>query len=320
MELPFGKVLDGVTHIIAADDLEGLAFPPIKGVIWPELGFNDEYTGPLGQDYLESLRKQRDHEKLVANQINYDRPTLKMLSINVQGSAANSLLILESYHDYDFIFMQEIYWGFIKCIPLASDPDGDEYHGTSRHRNFMTLGAHEASSVCIHVNKRWEHLMPRLADHVLKHNDVCGVGITACEGMKILINVYNRFKTGEALDYLEHRVDRLPTVFAMAGDFNLHSSIWGPSRSPKHQCAIKRDSSSVARLIEVTSSLNLVVVNDQGKPTWRSHNEVLESHGIDIIWVPMGLRAETKCWITLNDSVINSDHAIMTWEMPLEAV
>ncbi|THH16914.1 hypothetical protein EUX98_g9226 [Antrodiella citrinella] len=223
------------------------------------------------------------------------------------------------YRDHDVIFMQEISWGLIKRVPSAKEPEGDEFEHTTRHRNFMCLGAHKESSVCIHVNKRWEHLMPRLADNLIKHDDVCAVSLTTREGPQLLINVYNQPKTHAGSKYLEGRADRLPSVLTIAGDFNLHSGVWGPSGA-SYQKAIARDRDDVESVIDVMASLNLELANYRREFTWQSHNEALRPQVIDLVWVPILYTADANCRVHLHDTLINSDHAVLTWEIPLEAM
>lgn len=73
----------------------------------------------------------------------------------------------------------------------------------------MCFGVSEKSSVCIHVNIKWQHSMPRLASRFISHNDVCTVYINpggSEDLLELLINIYNHPKTHAGLEYLYSRL------------------------------------------------------------------------------------------------------------------
>lgn len=152
-------------------------------------------------------------------------------------------------------------WGLIKHVPSATDPNGDEFFNTTRHSNFICLGAHEKSSVCIHINKRLTASMPRMLNNIIIHDDICMISIETASGWKNIINIYNRSKTNDALHYLADKYESLPEIFCMAGDFNLHSSRWGRTDNKLYLKGISDDKNNVTILDEIIEGLRLDILN-----------------------------------------------------------
>lgn len=313
-DIPEGTEVIDASADIEEQTLHGPEPVMNRDFMWPPNYFLDGGGGALGTASLWKPGIMSDDPKKFLENDEDRRERFRFVSANVQKSRANATVLLEQFRDYDFIFFQEIPWGFVKHVPSSKDPEGDSFHHTARHRNFMCLGASETSSVCIHVHKRWEHLMPRIIGNVVNHADICAVAITTPEGPKILLNVYNRSGSNEALEYLSHRAEQLPDIIAMAGDWNLHSAKWGPSGAP-YGDAIKRDRPHVAKLMDVVATLNLDLVNNKGISTWKSNNLLLRPQVIDLIWVPLADIQKTEHTVSFTGVTTASDHAVLTWTM-----
>ena len=86
-------------------------------------------------------------------------------------------------------------------------------------------------------------------------------------GVVTFLNVYNDPRTHAAVNFLRDRVDRLPPIQILAGDFNLHHQMWGGEQITHEQRAHAEE------LIDLAcGDLNLHLCNIPGQPTWESNN------------------------------------------------
>lgn len=131
------------------------------------------------------------------------------------------------------------------------------------------------------------------------------------------LNVYNDSDTFAAVTYLLDRVETLPPVAFMAGDFNLQDPMWEPgSRLPNGR---GRNVARREQLIELASEqLGLALANDQGGPvTWLGGKRGVTHGVIDLVWVDPSLGTVDGVEVdALNRS--RSDHAIPRWEIPVD--
>lgn len=151
---------------------------------------------------------------------------LRCVSANVQKSNKNIQVLLKTNSDADIICIQEIYWGHIKNITSSKNADGDEYHNTIGHKNFLCLGAKESSCMAVYINKHWAKSSPQVRENVIKHNDVLVVTLHLPTGQLTFVNAYNDSDTQAAVNTMLDNTDRFLPICFMAGDFNVRHPMW----------------------------------------------------------------------------------------------
>ena len=140
----------------------------------------------------------------------------------------------------DILFIQEAPVNFVRKVPSATDPDGEDLVGPVIHRAWVCVDRRLAfpdSAIAIYINKHMTanyQLFPVEKSHIhqdvlflhLKHNFLRGHDFTVC-------NVYNR--PGARNAAVTSFMQALPSFTNLAvveGDFNLHSPLWDSSRVP----------------------------------------------------------------------------------------
>ncbi|GJE94756.1 hypothetical protein PsYK624_109280 [Phanerochaete sordida] len=132
------------------------------------------------------------------------------------------------------------------------------------------------------------------------------------------LNVYNDSHTFAAVSYLADRVEVLPPVAFMAGDFNLRDPMWDAGQ--RRDTAEHRHLAHRERLVELASvQLGLGLANDpDGPPTWLGNKAGVRHGVIDLVWVDPA--RGTVDGVLVDDLArVRSDHAVLRWELPLDA-
>ena len=224
-------------------------------------------------------------------------------------------VLLESHRDHDIIFVQEPYWGFIKNVVNSKDNNKDKgvpYFQTAGHSNFVCLGASEKSRVCTFVHKRLTTQKHKVRNDLVKHKDILLIEITMAISTIRMLNVYNDSRTHAALGYLTNRVEQIPEVHIMTGNFNLHHQMWGGENT------LCNNILCCDQLIQLSmDDFGLDLRNPVGEPTWKSNNINLRKHTIDLVWMKRDLKPFNMVTIDLN-SRHKGDHAVITWKLKSE--
>lgn len=244
--------------------------------------------------------------------------SLRCVSANVQRSQANTSILLERHADADIVCIQEAFWGFIKLVPSAENPDGTPYHNAVSHGNFMCLGAAPDSRVAVYVNRRWAHASPRVHRGTVTHPDVLVVTLHFTSGDFTLINVYNDSASHAAVEFLLDRYTSLPPIAFLAGDFNLRHPMWDDSERVRHHPNPQPKRRQCDELIQLaTMELGLSLLNDPcGPPTWISNNVSARPGVLDLVWVDPALGTYDPLQVLLHDRAL-SDHAVLSWLVPI---
>ena len=210
----------------------------------------------------------------------------------------------------DILFIQEAPVNFVRKIPSATDPEGDDLIGPVIHKAWICVDRRLAfpdSAVAIYINK---HLTaayqlfpvekPQIHQDViflrLKHNFLKGHDFTVC-------NVYNR--PGARNTAVMSFMQTLPAFTDLAvveGDFNLHSPLW--------DSAVSKGLPVALALYESLSEAGLNLMNDEYHPTW-TNGRGSESV-IDLLFVnDCLLNCEPLVEVSL-DGRGRSDHAVLS--------
>ena len=165
---------------------------------------------------------------------------MRYLFQNVHKSRKTVHDLLDSRRNtIDILFIQEAPVNFVRKVPSATNPEGDDLVGPVIHKAWVCVDRRLAfpdSAVAVYVNKRLTNSYqlfpvekPSIHQDVLfvrlKHNYLIGYDFTIC-------NVYNR--PGMRNAATESLIQALPSYTDLAvvkGDFNLHSPIWDPNVS-----------------------------------------------------------------------------------------
>ena len=157
---------------------------------------------------------------------------MRYLFQNVHKSRKTVHDLLDSRRNaIDILFIQEAPINFIRKVPSATNPEGDDLIGPVIHKSWVCVDRRLASpnsAVAIYVNRHitasyqmFPMERPEIHQDVLvlqlRHNFLKGYDFT-------VINVYNRPAWANvAVQSLLRILPTLPNVAVIQGDFNLHS-------------------------------------------------------------------------------------------------
>ena len=194
---------------------------------------------------------------------------LRYLFQNVHKSRKTVHDLLDSRRNaIDIIFIQEAPINFVRKVPSATNPEGEDLIGPVIHKAWICVDRRLAfpdSAVAIYINKRLSgsyQLFPLERPDVhhdvlivhLKHNFLKGHDFT-------IINVYNRpARHNAAVESLIRTAPTLPNLAVIQGDFNLHSPLWDSS--------IQKGSEAALALYSALSECGVNLMNDKDEPTW----------------------------------------------------
>ncbi|KAF8691073.1 hypothetical protein AX14_002820 [Amanita brunnescens Koide BX004] len=194
---------------------------------------------------------------------------MRYLFQNVHKSRKTVHDLLDSRRNaIDILFIQEAPINFIRKVPSATNPEGDDLIGPVIHRAWICVDRRLGfpdSAVATYVNKRitvsyqlFPMERPEIHQDVLilqlQHNFLKGYDFT-------VINVYNRLAwANAAVQSLLKILPSIPNVAVIQGDFNLHSPLW--------DAGIQRGSNAALQLYTEMSDLGLNLLNSEDKPTW----------------------------------------------------
>ncbi|KAF8675296.1 hypothetical protein AX14_005148, partial [Amanita brunnescens Koide BX004] len=210
----------------------------------------------------------------------------------------------------DILFIQEAPINFVRKVPSATNPEGDDLIGPVIHKAWVCIDRRLAfpdSAVAVYVN-RWltssYQLFPVEKTNIhqdvlfvrLKHNFLKGHDFTVC-------NVYNR--PGARNAAVTSFMQALPSFTDLAlveGDFNLHSPIWDSN--------VTRGSPTALTLYVSLSEAGLNLMNDEYQPTWTNRRG--SESVIDLLFVSDRLLSGDPAVEVSLDGRGRSDHAILT--------
>ena len=236
---------------------------------------------------------------------------MRYLFQNVHKSRKTVHDLLDSRRNaIDILFVQEAPVNFVRKVPSATNPEGDDLVGPVIHKAWVCVDRRLAfpdSAVAIYVNKRLTssyQLFPVERPNIhqdvlflrLKHNFLKGYDFTVS-------NVYNRpGARNAAVESFMNALPSFPDLAIVEGDFNLHSPLWDD--------AITRGSPTALALYVNLSEAGLNLMNDEYHPTW-SNRRGSESV-IDLLFVNDRLLAQEPVVEVSLDGRGRSDHAVLT--------
>ena len=194
---------------------------------------------------------------------------MRYLFQNVHKSRKTVHNLLDSRRNaIDILFIQEAPLNFVRKVPSASNPEGDDLIGPVIHKAWICVDRRLAfpdSAVATYINKRLSNSYqlfpleyPDIHQDVLivhlKHNFLKGHDFT-------VVNVYNRpARRNTAVESLIKVVHTLPNLAVVQGDFNLHSPLWDSS--------VQKGSETTLILYTTLSESGMNLLNNEDEPTW----------------------------------------------------
>ena len=236
---------------------------------------------------------------------------MRYLFQNVHKSRKTVHDLLDSRRNaIDILFIQEAPVNFIRKVPSATNPEGDDLVGPVIHKAWVCVDRRLAfpdSALAIYVNRRLTssyQLFPVERSNIhqdvlflrLKHNFLKGHDFTVG-------NVYNRpgARNAAVSSFIE-ALPSFPDLAVVEGDFNLHSPIWDDT--------VSKGSPTALSLYVALSEAGLNLMNDEYEPTWTNRRG--SQSVIDLLFVNDRLLAlEPAIEVSLENRG-RSDHAILS--------
>ena len=210
----------------------------------------------------------------------------------------------------DILFIQEAPVNFVRKVPSATNPEGDDLIGPVIHKAWVCVDRRLAfpdSAVAIYLNKRLTasyQLFPVEQAHIhqdvlflhLKHNFLKGHDFTVC-------NVYNRpgARNAAAMSFMQ-ALPAFTDLAVVEGDFNLHSPLWDH--------AVSKGSPAALSLYTCMSEAGLNLMNDEYQPTWTNRRGA--ESVIDLLFVNDRLLGCDPFVEVALENRGRSDHAIIS--------
>ena len=166
------------------------------------------------------------------------RPTkdikeLRVCTFNIAKNFRDLDVFLErNVKLFDVLFIQEPPWQLIRHAPSAVSREGTEVRGAPKHPQWITMvrQPEEGSRprVLTYVSQRLAPMRPAYRRELIDDRDVMVVSLYVGSDPIYLMNVYSDDQH-RGIELIAGRIESLPQMAIMAGDFNCHSSEWDPA-------------------------------------------------------------------------------------------
>ena len=236
---------------------------------------------------------------------------MRYLFQNVHKSRKTVHDLLDSRQNaIDILFIQEAPINFIRKVPSATNPEGDDLKGPVHHKAWQCIDRRltfDDSAVAIYLNKCIMTTHQAIVnDSPAIHKDVLVVQITNNKLRNMdftLINVYNRPGSGnKAIHSLLQVAPTITNIAVVQGDFNLHSLLWDER--------ITKGSGLATELFNGLSDCSLNLGNDEGDPTWTNGKGAFSV--IDLLFCNDRLATLDPFLIVSLHNRGRSDHALIS--------
>ena len=138
--------------------------------------------------------------------------------------------ILETYFNFNIVFIQELSWITIHTILSSKSRDGEELVEVPNYPNWlvftnMSLSIHNYPRVIIYINIRFSSFWFSLHKNILNHRDIFLIFFFINNNIFFLINIYSDLSQ-LALKYLKDTEIDISNILIIAGDFNIRNNFW----------------------------------------------------------------------------------------------
>ncbi|KAJ3522438.1 hypothetical protein NMY22_g11892 [Coprinellus aureogranulatus] len=241
---------------------------------------------------------------------------IRICTFNIAKNFRDLDVFLErNVNDFDVLFIQEPPWQLIRHAPSAVSREGTEVRGAPKHPQWITMvrQPEEGSRprVLTYVSQRLAPMRPAYRRELIDDRDVMVVSLYVGSDPIYLMNVYSDDQH-RGIELIAGRIESLPQMAIMAGDFNCHSSEWDP--------AVQHHRTTPILLVDTAARLGLEYAPPSNPgPTFVSRADPNVRSVIDLMFLPPGdvIASAPERATNLQGE---SDHVPLTTLLPLDQV
>ena len=244
-----------------------------------------------------------------------DPRPLRCLQLNVARSNARMHFILNTFTDYDILFLQEPWWGRIGTARSITDPAGLAVKGSVACPAWDSFLPHitldQTPQVITYVRRNTQRLSAQPRPDILNSPDILLMSFTYGDFSFFTVNMYNAGPGRNAVSVQSLLNSDLPqaTPTLILGDFNLHHPSWSIAATPPCQVTAAAND-----LVDWTEANAYTLLNSLGHPTRLGQHNQADSI-IDLTWAnyPATELDMVQGWNVLDDAAVASDHNPISW-------
>ena len=244
-----------------------------------------------------------------------DPRPLRCLQLNVARSNARMHFILNTFTDYDILFLQEPWWGRIGTARSITDPAGLDVKGSVACPAWDFFLPHitqdQTPRVITYVRRNTRGLSVQPRPDLLNSPDTLVTSFSYGDFPFLTVNMYNAGPGRNALSVqaLLNSDLHLATPTLILGDFNLHHPSWSIAGNPPRQA-----SAAANDLVDWSEANACTLLNRLDKPTRLGQHNQADSI-IDLTWANYSATELNMIqdWDVLEDSAVASDHNPIGW-------
>lgn len=130
---------------------------------------------------------------------------------------------------FDVLVIQEPPWKEICKTISSATPKGEAVVGAPKHPEWVSMvrgpGSGPKPRIMMYVHTRLAKLRPSLRRDLINHRDISVVSFFGRAGCVNIMNVYSDGRN-TAIYLLKEKMDDLPPLAYVGGDFNCHLEVW----------------------------------------------------------------------------------------------
>ena len=246
----------------------------------------------------------------MTNTSEYNPQVFRVVSFNANHTANYTAVVLQRFYYADAIFIQEPSYSVLKRVPSPTNPLGDEFYGTQAQSTDWLLlevrGIHRARVAC-YINRRWVGASPRTRHDIISHPHLLCFSLMFGDTERFFLNVYSHPDNHEGTKALI-QAEHLPSFTLIAGDFNLHHTLWESNR---------RSEPHAQEIVDFMPDVQVSLLNTPDIFTHFPHRRSFQPSVIDLAWLNSELVDHPLTSLTIDPgSRMGSDHAVLIIDVP----
>ena len=246
----------------------------------------------------------------MTNTSEYNPQVFRVVSFNANHTANYTAVVLQRFYYADAIFIQEPSYSVLKRVPSPTNPLGDEFYGTQAQSTDWLLlevrDIHRARVAC-YINRRWVGASPRTRHDIISHPHLLCFSLMFGDTERFFLNVYSHPDNHEGTKALI-QAEHLPSFTLIAGDFNLHHTLWESNR---------RSEPHAQEIVDFMPDVQVSLLNTPDIFTHFPHRRSFQPSVIDLAWLNSELVDHPLTSLTIDPgSRMGSDHAVLIIDVP----